>query len=175
MYIQSNITTWRQSGAEHDPKTYQSTQETYTLSQPISPLRFALPNWVKNSRASACAAQNMLIKKAKDHHLSTRDRRARLSEGGQGCVRAASANLTLSGLAARKRAVSGGESVREGCRDAGLACRVREPLHGCTGGERRHERAWGMSVRAPRQPLGDEDRDRLVAAQHQRPHQSHPR
>ena len=120
MYIQSNITTWRQSGAEHDPKTYQSTQETYTLSQPISPLRFALPNWVKNSRASACAAQNMLIKKAKDHHLSTRDRRARLSEGGQGGVRAASANPTLSGLPARKRAVSGGECSggMQGC----MAC-----------------------------------------------------
>ena len=70
--------------------------------------------------------------------------------------------------------MSGGESVREGCRDAGLACGVREPLHGCTGGERRHERAWGMSVRAPLQSLGDEDRDRVVAAQHQRPHQSHP-
>ena len=55
------------------PKLYQNTEETCTLSQPISPLRFALPNWVKNSRASACAAQNMLIKKAKDHHLSTRD------------------------------------------------------------------------------------------------------
>ena len=144
-----NFTTWRQSGAEYDPGTYQNTQETYTLSLPISPLRFALPHRVKKSRASACAAQNLLIQKAKDHHLSTRDRRARLSKGGQGCVHSASANPTLSGAAARKRAVSGGESVREGCRDAGLACGVREPLHGCTGGERRHERAWGMSVRAP--------------------------
>ena len=169
-----NFTTWRQSGAEYDPGTYQNTQKTYTLSLPISPPRFALPHRVKKSPASACAAQNVIIQKAKDHHLSTRDRRARLSKGGQGCVRAASANLTLSGLAARKRAVSGGESVREGCRDAGLACGVREPLHGCTGGERRHERAWGMSVRAPLQPLGDENRDRIVAAQQQRPHQSLP-
>ena len=50
--------------------------------------------------------------------------------------------------------MSGGESVREGCRDARLACGVRERLHGCTGGERRHERAWGMSVRAPRHCWG---------------------
>ena len=101
MYIKSNITTWRQSGAEHDPKPYQSPQKTCTLSQPISPPRFAWRPRVKQSRAAACVARNEDIQKAKLQHLRQRGSRPMVGEGQAvptPCTRHADANVHATAL-----------------------------------------------------------------------------